>query len=462
MENLPLEIAIVGGGFSGALVATHLLRLASQPLTLHLIEPSPRLGRGIAYGTDYDCHLLNVPAGKMSAFPEKPDDFLRWMVTEKDSQVQSDTFVSRRIYGEYIQAVLEESAAASTTVQFKPRTDEAIAVEPNSQGARVYLKTGETIAAQKIVLALGNFPPRDPPVIDPRFYQSPRYISYPWSDRALTGLNSSDSVLLIGSGLTMVDLTVALKEQGHTGRIYGVSRHGQLPHAHQFTSPYPAFLTPETAPKTLRGLFHQVRQEVASAIARGYDWRSAIDSLRPITQQLWQQLSPGDRRRFLRHVRPYWEVHRHRVSPGVAEKVGRMLYAGQLVLWAGRMQAYQEDTEGVKVWIVPRGTDERKELQVQRVINCTGSECDYRKFQHPLIVNLRSQNLIRPDPLALGLDVAENGAIRNREGVASQLLYTLGSPRKGGLWETTAVSEIRQQAAELAQELLKLPQTDSQ
>ncbi|MCT7986995.1 FAD/NAD(P)-binding protein [Laspinema olomoucense] len=461
MENLPLEIAIVGGGLSGALVATHLLRSASQPLTLHLIEPRPDLGRGIAYGTNYSCHLLNVPAGKMSAFSEEPDDFLRWMVREKDPTVQADSFLPRQIYGEYIQGVLEQSAAvAAERVQFKPRTDEAIAVKPHLQGATVYLKSGETIDAHKIVLALGNFPPKDPPVHDARFYQSQRYISYPWSERALTGLNSSDAVLLIGSGLTMVDLAVALKEQGHTGTIYGVSRHGQLPHSHQFTSPYPAFLAPETAPKTLRGLFRQVREEVESAIARGDDWRSVIDSLRPITQQLWQQMSPGDRQRFLRHVRPYWEVHRHRVSPGVAETVGRMLDAGQLVLLAGRVHAYEEDAEGVKVSVSTRGTGHRKVLEVKRVINCTGSECDYRKFQHPLIVNLRSQNLIRPDPLALGLDVAENGAIRNSEGVVSQLFYTLGSPRKGGLWETTAVREIRQQAVELSRELLRSPQTD--
>ena len=461
MEKLPLEIAIVGGGLSGALVATHLLRSATQPITLHLIEPRPALGRGIAYSTDYHCHLLNVPAGKMSAFPDEPDDFWRWIVTKKDPRVQLDTFVARQVYGEYIHAVLEQSVAgASERVQFKPRTDEAIAVEPHSQGGTIFLKSGETIRADKIVLALGNFPPKDPPVDDSRFYQSRRYISYPWSDRALKGLNSSDAVLLIGSGLTMIDLAVALKEQGHTGRIYGVSRRGQFPHSHKFTSAYPAFLTPQTASKSLRGLFHQVRAEVKSAIAQGEDWRSVIDSLRPITQQLWQQMSPGDRQRFLRHVRPYWEVHRHRVSPDVAEAVGRMQNVGQLVMVAGRVHAYEEDAEGVKVWVIPRGTEDRKGFEVKRVINCTGSECDYRKFQHPLIVNLRSQNLLRPDPLALGLDVAENGAIRNSEGVASELFYTLGSPRKGILWETTAVREIRQQAVELSQELLRSAQTD--
>jgi uncharacterized NAD(P)/FAD-binding protein YdhS len=460
MENLPRElpreIVIIGGGLSGSLVATHLLREASYPLEIALIDRNPRLGRGVAYSTDYSCHKLNVPAGKMSVFPDKPDDFLQWVEREKDPTVQPNTFVARQIYGEYIQAVLDQAEAAATakSVRLKRLTDEAISVQPDAQGARVYLRSGQTLHAHKIVLALGNFPPRDPPIADPSFYSSKRYISYPWSNQALTGLDSKDSVLLIGSGLTMLDLAIALEEQGHTGTIYVVSRRGQLPHAHKFTSAYPAFLSPETSPTNLRALFRKVRQEVEGAIARGYDWRAVLDSLRPITQELWQQLSPGDRRRFLRHVRPYWEVYRHRVSPAVADKTTQMRQSGLMVVYAGRIQAYDEDADGVNVWYRQRSTSEIQVLRVMRAINCTGSECDYRQFQHPLIVNLRSQNLIRPDPLALGLDVAPNGALFSADGVKSQLLYTLGSPRKGCLWETTAVPEIRFQAIELARELL--------
>lgn len=206
-------------------------------------------------------------------------------------------------------------------------------------------------------------------------------------------------------------------------------------------------------PRTTRLLVRRVRQEVESAIAQGQNWRAAIDSIRPLTQQLWQALPLEEQRRFLRHVRPYWEVYRHRVAPEVAASVTELLQSKQLAVYAGRIQAFQEDEQGVDVVLLWRHSTKSQILRVARVINCTGPECDYRKSQHQLIVNLCSSGLIHPDILGLGLDVAPNGALLNSQGVASQFLYTLGSPRKGSLWETTAVAEIRVQAIALAKEL---------
>ncbi|MCL1474113.1 FAD/NAD(P)-binding protein [Argonema antarcticum] len=462
-NNLPIAIAIIGGGFSGSIVAAHLLRNATFPLNIKLIERRPTFGRGVAYGTKYGCHLLNVPAAKMSAFPDDPEHFLRWVQKEAQSRgnlmlsiVKPDTFVPRKIYGEYIQAVLDEAeAAAKENVQLERIKNEAVSISPDANGATVSLSTGQTLRAEKVVLALGNFPPTDPAIQDRSFYTSLRYVSYPWSPHALTDIDPKDAVLLIGSGLTMLDLAVALKEQGHAGAIHVVSRHGLLPYPHKFTTPYPAFLSVEGAPKTIRSLVRLVREEVKNAIARGYDWRAVLDSLRPLTQQLWQQLPLEEQRRFLRHVRIYWEVHRHRVSPGVADIVADMLHSEQMVVHAGRIQAYDEDDEAVDVAIRKRHTTDLEVVRVARVINSTGTECDYRKFGHPLIQNLRSHGFIRSDALAIGLDVSPNGALLDVDGVVSQILYTLGPPRQGRLWETTAVPEIRVQAQELARELLR-------
>jgi uncharacterized NAD(P)/FAD-binding protein YdhS len=252
----------------------------------------------------------------------------------------------------------------------------------------------------------------------------------------------------------MVDLAIALRDSGHKGIIHVVSRHGLFPHPHKPVTPYPAFLKPETAPKNIRALLRLVRQQLQPDRPSEVNWRAVIDSLRPITQQLWQSLPLEEKRRFLRHLRPYWEVHRHRAAPKIMEAIAELQQSKQLLVHKGRIQTYRETSAGVEVLIRHQQAKDVI-VQVSRVINCTGPECDYRKFQHPLIANLLQQGSIRPDPLALGLDVATNGALVSTNGATSELLSTLGPPRKGFLWETTAVPEIRVQAFALAQDLIK-------
>jgi uncharacterized NAD(P)/FAD-binding protein YdhS len=252
----------------------------------------------------------------------------------------------------------------------------------------------------------------------------------------------------------MLDRAIALHQTGHAGKIYAISRHGLMPQGHRATSPYPVFLDISQEHNNIRILVRQVRQVVRAAISQGYDWRAVIDALRPLTQTIWKTLPLEEKQRFLRHIRPYWEVHRHRVAPNMADAITSMRDCGQLSVYAGRVLAYSEDREGVDVCVRKRHSPEPITIRVGKVINCTGPECDYRKFQDPLIANLLLSGLVRPDPLVLGLDVAANGALIDTEGKASQFLFTLGSPQKGYLWETTAVPEIRQQAAAIAQELL--------
>lgn len=454
-EN-PRTIAIIGGGFSGAMVAVHLLRSATVPIAIKLIERRPVVGLGVAYGTREACHLLNVPAGNMSAFPDDAGHFLRWLESCCEHLYGADSFVPRKLYGAYLQSILREAEAeAPALVRLERIQDEAVAILPDNKVGRVQLQSGATLQAERIVLAVGNFPPSNPGVKDGSFYRSPRYSSDPWSPTVFKDIDPLDSVLLIGSGLTTTDLILALKERGHRGTIQVISRHGLLPRQHRHSAPYPPFLTIADISSTLCVLLRRVRREIDHAARQGYDWRVVIDSLRPQTQVLWRALTATDKKRFLRHLRPYWDSHRHRIAPEVAAAIDQLQQSRQLLFHAGCIQSYEERDDGVDVTYKPRHQHEPHTLRVNRVINCTGPECNYRKLQHPLMVNLLAAGLIRPDPLALGLEVNTTGALVSATSAASRRLFTLGPPQKGGLWETTAVPEIREQAQALAQHLLQ-------
>lgn len=448
----PLRIAIIGGGFSGTMVATHLLRLATAPLSITLIEPRPSLGAGLAYGTANPCHLLNVPAGRMSAFPDDPRHFSGWL---SHDTYGAGCFAPRKLYGIYIQSVLETVIAqAPASARLDRIRNEAVAILPHGSGAVIQLKTGQTLQADRVVLVLGNFPPSDPDVADRSFYRSQRYVSDPWAPDALDHLAPTDPVVLVGSGLTMVDVALTLKARGHRSAIHAISRQGRLPQSHRMSAPYPLFLTAAETPASTRILLRRIRQEIERAAVAGYDWRAVIDALRPETQALWQALPLVERRRFLRHVRSCWDVHRHRAAPKAAAAIERLKRSEQLRVHAGRIDAYREQHDGVWVIYRPRRSNTLVELRASHVINCTGPESDYRKLQHPLVRHLLASGLVRPDPLCLGLDTDAEGRLLDARGDASTFLYTLGPPCKGRLWETTAVPEIRGQAQALAQRLL--------
>ncbi|MEH2056605.1 MAG: FAD/NAD(P)-binding protein [Nostoc sp.] len=458
----PTTIAIVGGGFSGSLVATHLLKTASQPLTIKLIERSHQIGKGIAYSTDTNCHLLNVSAGNMSAFAHDPGHLLRWLQHNRDEltaflpeEVNASTFIPRKVYGLYIQSVLAEAeATAPSDVRLERFTDEVVGVQPEVKGAMISLLSGRCFAADRVVLALGNSPSA-PPTIQKANSDDESYLRNAWSADALADLDADAPVLLIGTGLTMVDMVLSLSDRQHRGKIYAVSRRGLFPLKHQPAQPYPSFLTLENSPKSVRGWLRRLRAEVEIAVAQGYDWRAVIDSLRPMIQKIWQKLSTEEQQRFLRHLTPYWDVHRHRIAPRVADVVTEMLDSAQLTITAGRIREYQALPAGVAVTVCQRKTQTNHILHVRRVVNCTGVAADYRRSPHPLITNLRSQGLIRPNAIGLGLDTDTHGALYTADGNVSTLFYTMGTPRKGDLWETIAVPELRGQAQELSKALLQ-------
>ncbi|HEY4386471.1 MAG TPA: FAD/NAD(P)-binding protein [Ktedonobacteraceae bacterium] len=459
--TFPSMIAVIGGGASGTLVAAQLIRHAQHPIHLLLIERQEQMSRGIAYSTTDLHHLLNVPARDMSAYPDQPDHLINWLKRQPDLSEAlrtnlPDTFIPRYVFGSYLQSVLEEAQASSTMVELERVHDEVCALSPSANGLLLQLKSGQQRFVHDAVLALGNFPPRDPLVSTPEFYRSSRYRGNPWGPDMLADVDPDSPVLIIGTGLTAADVLVSLEAQGHRGAITAVSRHGLLPQAHLGYRHPSLHVSPEEIPTTARGLVHWMRARVEQAMQEGNDWRSAIDMVRPYTQDIWQRLSFEEKRRFLRHVHTYWDIRRHRVAPAIGATIDRLIASGQLQCYAGRVSRYEEQEDGVMVIVTLRRTEQEVKIHTGLVINCTGPVGNVRTVGHPLLMNLLEVEMIRPDPLGLGLDGTADGVLIDTEGHPAQHLWTLGSLLKGRLWETIAVPDIRGQAEKVALNVLRV------
>jgi len=446
-----MTVAVVGGGCSGVLAAVHLLTHSDGRSRVVLIERDAEVGAGVAYGTDAPWHTLNTTASVMSAYPGDPDDFTRW-ASRMHLTATANSYLPRRLYRLYLQATLADADRASGSALFRLRA-RVTAVHPRGAGAIVGLDDGGHVEADRVVLALGNLPPRDP--VDTLGTIGPRYVRDPWAPRALAGVDHDEPVLLIGSGLTAVDVALTLAGRGHRGPIDAVSRHGLLPRAH---APWPVEPTPVPAIQarpglTAKALLRAVVKAARAADAGGGDWRAVVDGLRPTTQTLWRALSPAERRRFLRRAARLWEVHRHRMAPSVAASVDGLRASGRLVVRSGAIASVAPDGGAVRVGIRQTGGVVR-ELRVGHVVNCTGPSTDVAASDDPLLRSLLASGTARPDPLGLGLDVTDDGALVSSAGSPSSVLRTLGPLCRGRLWETTAVPEIRDQACALATALV--------
>jgi len=447
------DVLIVGGGFSGTMLAVHLLRNSSS-LSVGIVDRAALPGRGLAYSSPHRFHLINVPTGEMSAWPDAPDDFLRWARTHYDAAVQTRSFPPRSVYGAYVGSLLETTLSNCGRERFQWIQDEALSLHRRKSKLAVQTKVGAELRSRVVVLATGNFPPANPRMPGLKTSTS-LYFHFPWASDALENLPPGGSVLLVGSGLTSVDLIMALKSKGFRGIIHVLSRKGLFPRPRRQQrqdEPWPLFWD-ETSPRTVRGLLRLIRAQVQAAAEKGIDWRGVIDSLRPVTQDIWRSLPLEEQKRFLRHARVYWDVHRHRLAPEIGDILADMQTEGQVRLHTGAIIRYSEDHDDAEIHYWDRESRTEKALRAHRVINCTGSETDCRRIDDSLITSLFVQGLARPDPLFLGLDVDEHGALTDYKGTPSHLLYAIGPTRKGCLWETTTVPEIRVQAAVLGERL---------
>lgn len=454
--TVPAAIAIVGGGVSGSLLAIHLLRQAARPLRVVMIEPRPSVGPGIAYSTANPTHLLNVRAGNMSAFEHAPGDFLRWLEANAPAPAdgwRTDSFVPRTLFGAYVAGMLADTGRAAPPAAFEHMRAEAVAVADHEGNLVVRLADGKDLVVDRLALCLGNFPPATPANLAP-IAHSPAFLPDPWDWEALAAIEAADPVLLLGTGLTMVDALLELDALGHRGPVLALSRHGLLPRVHGAGRAAPPIPDAATAPGRVRALLRIIRDAAAQAEAAGDGWRGVIDGLRADTQALWRRLEREERRRFLRHLQPWWDVHRHRIAPQVAARITALERSGRLTIHAGRIAAIQEAGNGVAGAWSPRGSTIREGFRVRWVVNCTGPQCDYSRIRDPLVRHLLGLGRARPDSLHLGLDVAEDGGVVQHDGMPSDRIFALGPPTRGAFWEITAVPDIRKAAERLASRML--------
>ncbi|MBE9603993.1 FAD/NAD(P)-binding protein [Acetobacteraceae bacterium H6797] len=443
----PPMIAIIGAGFSGTALAIQLARRLAAGRRVLLIERDERPGPGLAYGTLEPHHLLNVPAKSMSLFPDKADDFLRWLETQPPEAFgplcdgpAPDAFVPRALYGAYLRERLAEALA---TGRIELLRADVTSVTRKGEGFALS-GPGFSAEAGQVVLATGNPPPG---VSD-----LPWLAGDPWQKGgALEGLAPEAPLLLVGAGLTMVDLVLTLRARGHVGPIHVISRHGwaPLPHAE---APLPApWPVPEQASGTpFRAILPVLREAAEAAAAAGTPWQSVPDGIRPQIQRLWQAASPVEKARFLRHAATLWAVHRHRISPRLADALEK----AKVSLEAARLLGWEKRGEAVQARLRPRGGGE-KLLDVARIILCTGPGADRGWLKAQPLAGLIEAGLARPEPLALGLDFdPATLAMHDAEGAPVPGLFVLGPTAKGMLWEATAVPELRGMAAKLAERLL--------
>ena len=435
---------IIGAGFSGVAAALHLARAGADAITL--VGRAGSFGRGVAYGTADPAHLLNVPAARMGVYADDAAGFLDWLHARGEPHPPG-AFVRRALYGAYLDACL------AARPELRRVHGEAVGAERIADRWRVRLADGATHDADALVLATGNYPPARVPGLPAALDTAPAYVADPWAPGALDRLPDSGRALLLGTGLTMVDVAVSLAAARPALALTAVSRHGLLPRAHRdddapAAADASAFAAALPAGVPARVLLHEWRAWLRAHA--GVDWRDAIDALRPRSAEFWRAWPLEERRRFVRHLRAIWDVHRHRIAPQVARRIDAAIASGRLAVHAGRVRVVGAGTDGLDAEIALRGGTGRLDGRWDAVVNCTGPDTRLERLPDPLLRGLAAAGWVRPDPLGLGLAVDDDGRALMRTGGTAPGLYYIGPLLRGDAWEATAVPELRTRAARLA------------
>jgi uncharacterized NAD(P)/FAD-binding protein YdhS len=436
----PAHVAIVGGGFSGTLQAIQLLRHGTPRVTL--IERAEKPALGAAYSTRHAEHLLNVRASGMSAFADAPAHFAEWFGGRGGAPAG---FAQRCLYGAYLEELLGAAREAAGE-RLELLRDEVTGIDRTGDGELLQLRNGGVLAADAVVLAMGNLPPDVPLAIASAGLADGVYVADPWASDFAAGLERDEAVLLIGTGLTAVDAVLMLGAARFGGNVLALSRRGLLPRAHKEPQPVPPL--DQAPPQTCAALLRALRSN-----GQKIGWRAAVDQLRPVTQALWQRADIAERRRFLRHLRPWWDVHRHRIAPEIAGSIQAMIESGRVEAAAGKIVAVQSAGQGVNVVWRPRGAAATRELRVSRIVNCTGPQADISRAGEPLLDQLIASRKIRPDPCRIGIDVDPLCRVIDAAGAPSTSLFAVGPMTRGAFWEIVAVPDIRVQVEALASRL---------
>jgi uncharacterized NAD(P)/FAD-binding protein YdhS len=442
-------LVVVGAGASGLLCARALLR-SGHPAVV-LVERNPCWGAGPAYSTSDRAHLLNVPASRLSVDSARPNDFVDWAAA-RIGGVSASSFLPRAMYGEYLQDSLCRAERATSRAKLARITAEVVAVVAGGRDrgdapARLTLGDGTSICAEHVVLALGNPPPRPLPG------NTPGIIDDPWSVHARC-TDADESIVLVGTGLTAVDIALSLPARGHRGPVRMVSRRGLLPRPHTARS------GPDLGPddvgsirsaRSARSLLAAMRAAIAQAEG---DWRAVFEAIRGDTNEIWSSLPNPERARLLRHAARYWEVHRHRMAPDVAAQMRELVASGRIQLCTGAVMRVDGTADGTSRVTVRGAAGRESTMAADWVVNCSGPNFDLRRAGSQLLCSLFTSGAARAGPLGFGLDVTADGSLIDCRGGVSSSVSVVGPLRRGVEWETTAIPDIRRQVEALAPRLV--------
>ncbi|QYY84321.1 FAD/NAD(P)-binding protein [Pseudomonas germanica] len=462
--NQRADILIIGGGLSGTMLAVQLLRLPGRRHVL-IIEPRAEIGRGEAYSAVELGHTLNGNAARMSVDPDNPDDLTQWLTEHitaggwPESAEQkvpiSELFPPRGLFGVYVQQRLAEArlVGARNGSSVEHLRAEVVDLQVEADSVQITLSNGQALRGGYAVLATGMFPAARTPQKTSSGLNAAALD--PWDVAAMRQLDPQSTVLIIGSGLTMVDAVVSLEQAGHRGPIEVFSRHGLLPHVRRQPPAWMDFLGDDHSLCTPRQLLRELRRQCQAAIAQGIDWQAPLDTVRVHIARLWSQATDTQRRQFVRHVRPWWESHHHRSPPLSAALVERLYKEGRLRIQAASFKGLEASPDGgVRIRIRRRGESQTCVVQGAALINSSGIEYDWRRVARPLPQQVLARGLVQPGPLALGIAAAVDGAVLDAEGLAADRLFAMGPPLRGMWWESTAVTDVALQAKALAARLV--------
>ncbi|RMT83897.1 FAD/NAD(P)-binding protein [Pseudomonas viridiflava] len=459
-KHTTADVLIVGGGLSGVMLAVQLLRRPGQRRIL-IIETREELGRGEAYSATETGHTLNGNAARMSADADNAEDLTRWLTEylaaggwpEAAEQRVSvaELFPPRGVFGLYVQQRLREAQALGlsrgSTVEHV--RGEVVDLQVRTDTVLATLADGRTMHGRFAVLATGMYAASRTPQRESSGLNAAALD--PWNVDLMRQLDPQARVLIIGSGLTMVDAVVSLEQAGHRGPIQVYSRHGLLPHVRRQPPEWPDFLGQDHRIRSTRQLVRAVREQCELAIESGIDWQAPLDTVRANIGRLWNQATDSQRRQFVRHVRPWWESHHHRSPPLSAALLAKRLKEGRLTIEAASLKGVATlGTGQVQITLRHRGDERVSQVTGDALINSTGIEYDWRRVDRPLPRQLLARGLIQPGPLALGIAANAHGAVLDAQGRCSSRLFAMGPPLRGMWWESTAVNDVASQAKALA------------
>ncbi|WP_254656141.1 FAD/NAD(P)-binding protein [Ketogulonicigenium vulgare] len=437
-------LLIIGGGASGVLLAAHVLHhMGDAPKgAVTIVEPTVALGQGIAYATTDPDHLLNTRVHNMSAFPDQPHHFADWLAARPAYAGYDDhSFVPRMVYGAYLADLVAAPLADGRLIWRRAR---AVALREGAAGVVARLDDGASLVADRAVLATGHVVPGT----------GDGLAASAWDNVSVD--DQEGRVVIIGSGLSMVDQVLSLLKSGHRGPIVTVSRRGQMPRPHRPAAPLEIAESDVPFGGTASQLFAFARAQARRAEAQGGTWRDAVDGIRPYVRRIWASLDLAARKRLLKHADVWWDVHRHRIPEASDTTISAAMARGQLTQLRAAYLGAERSAGQVIARLRPRGQRDEISLPAAAIIDCRGIRNDPAAHASPLMADLFGQGVLRVDPLGISPDVDADCHLRGKDGTSAAHILAVGPVTRSAFWEITAVPDIRSQTWQVAQDIAPL------